>query len=105
MMIFGFLTFGGTCQGFLLNNYAAQDNLAFLSRFTVLASVVFCYPMTLAVCRDDFLEVVCPKATAFQRDVAGVGILAFSTLVSAICDDLGFVVALTGGVFAVTMTY
>jgi len=37
----GFLTFGATSSGLILNNYATQDNLMSISRLAVAASIVF----------------------------------------------------------------
>jgi len=45
---FGFLTFGGNCSGYILNNYSPYDPLAFVSRLAVgLAVLVRVAPFVL----------------------------------------------------------
>eukprot|EP00960_Hanusia_phi_P039992 754187-Hanusia_phi.AAC.3 len=41
IMSTGFLTFGGTSQGLILNNYATSDNLAIWGRLAITASILF----------------------------------------------------------------
>jgi amino acid permease len=46
VIIFGFLTFGASCDGFILNNYSGKDRLMTFCRFAVALSVIFTYPIT-----------------------------------------------------------
>jgi len=45
MMGAGFLTFGGSCQGMVLNNYSPKDIGATVSRFIIAVSLVGSYPI------------------------------------------------------------
>jgi amino acid permease len=49
IMSFGFLTFGGSCDGYILNNYSVQDPLMTASRFLISFSILFTYPVTFMV--------------------------------------------------------
>ena len=55
MMVGGYLTFGKSAQGFLLNNYASQDGLARLCRLAIGASILCGYPLTFIGVRDGIL--------------------------------------------------
>jgi len=45
IMCFGFATFGGNCQGFILNNYSVQDIGATICRIIVSISLLGSYPI------------------------------------------------------------
>ena len=51
-MAAGFLTFGGACDGFILNNYAPTDRLAQLARVAIGSQIVFTYPFIHVGLRD-----------------------------------------------------
>jgi len=69
MMMSGFLTFGKTAQGFLLNNYASQDQLAKLCRLAIGASILFGYPLTFIGVRDGILGLAGVSQCARGDDV------------------------------------
>ena len=46
MMSMGFLTFGGNCAGFVLNNYASNDVLASFARL----AIIYVYKFSIYVC-------------------------------------------------------
>merc|ERR1712028_188132 len=48
----GFLTFGESCDGLVLNNYAGSDLWMGLSRIAVAISLVFSYPLAFTGCRE-----------------------------------------------------
>jgi len=106
LMAFGFLTFGGSCKGLILNNYAVTDNLAIVSRVGVLASIICSFPILLSACRDDLLELIVKGGpTTAQRSGATVAMVFVSAAVGASFDDLGFLVALVGAVLATALVY
>lgn len=49
IMSFGYLTFGGNCDGYILNNYSDNDSLMTVSRFVISFSILFTYPVTFMV--------------------------------------------------------
>jgi amino acid permease len=51
----GYLTFGGSCDGYILNNYSPQDNLATLCRLAVAVSTLLTYPIVFMGYRDGVL--------------------------------------------------
>jgi len=106
LMTFGFLTFGGSCEGLILNNYAVTDNLAIASRVGVLASIICSFPILLSACRDDLLHLTLKsRPTTAQRTAATVAIVFVSAAVGASFDDLGFLVAFGGAVLATALVY
>lgn len=50
---FGYLTFGGNCSGYILNNYSPYDPLAFVSRIAVGLAVLVRTTIILYNCRVD----------------------------------------------------
>lgn len=106
LMCFGFLTFGGACQGLILSNYATSDQLAIVSRIGVLVSVVFSFPFLLAACRDDLLELLLQGAPPKPwKTATTVALVAASTAVGVVLTDLGFLVAIIGAVLATLLIY
>jgi len=106
IMCFGFLTFGGACQGLILDNYAVSDDLAFLARICTLASVVFSMPLIVASCRDDLLQLLCKKPPNRRlKNQVTMMLLASSTTVGLVTDNLGLAVALTGSVLGCTIVF
>ncbi|CAN0405855.1 unnamed protein product, partial [Discosporangium mesarthrocarpum] len=55
---FGFLTFGGSSAGFILNSYSDSDRLAGLARLFVATSIVFSYPLCFVGLRDGLREMI-----------------------------------------------
>lgn len=54
----GFLTFGQSSMGLILNNYAATDGLAVLARAAIVLSLVTAYPLVFLSLRKQVLEVL-----------------------------------------------
>ncbi len=43
IMAFGYLTFGGNCDGYILNNYSVEDSQMTVSHFFISFSILFTY--------------------------------------------------------------
>lgn len=108
-LTFGFLTFGGNCQGNILNNYAATDVGAALSRFLVTLSVAGGYPFLLAACRASAMEVFFERSAKnterkVERKVTATLLTALTVIALAI-KDAGFVVAFNGALMGGAIIY
>lgn len=51
VMVFGFLTFGSSCDGYILNNYSNNDPLATLCRLCVAGALICTYPVVSLLTR------------------------------------------------------
>jgi len=96
----GFLTFGSSASGVILNNYASKDMLMSLSKIAVAVSLVFSYPLMFQGCRDgilDLLKVSPEKRSNSFLNITTVCMLATITLLAAVLKDVSLVIALGGG--------
>jgi amino acid permease len=57
ILAFGFLTFGGSSAGIILNNYSTLDKGASLCRFLMALCVIGGYPFLISACKNALLEV------------------------------------------------
>lgn len=103
---FGFLTFGGASNGFILNNYASSDRLASLARIFVATSIVFSYPLCFVGFRDGIRELLGTKAGEPKgRTAWTVGLVSAVTAVSLKLTDLGFVNSFAGALIGSGIIY
>jgi amino acid permease len=105
----GFLTFGESAAGLVLNNYASKDVWMGASRVAVAVSLVFSYPLAFQGCRDgilDLLQVPAEKRTspAFLN-LTTVLLLSTLTLLAANLKDVKLVLALGGATLGNALTY
>lgn len=108
IMSAGFLTFGSAAQGFILNNYATKDSLAFLARLGIAGSIIFSYPLIFVGLREGILNLFGLDKYAERDDVHFASTVALLGLVSAlslVIKDLGFVVAFGGAVLGSALVY
>jgi amino acid permease len=75
----GYLTFGGSCDGYILNNYSPQDPLATLSRLAIAVSTLLSYPIAFMGYRDGILV----RNQIYLNSIARItySLTAFSSLV------------------------
>ena len=97
----GFLTFGSSCSGLVLNNYSSKDVLMSASRVAVALALVFSYPLAFQGCRDGVLD-LCQVSEENRRknsflNGTTVALLAVITLLAATLKDVSFVLAFSGG--------
>jgi Transmembrane amino acid transporter protein len=105
----GFLTFGQSCSGLVLNNYASNDSLMSLSRVAVAVALVFSYPLAFQGCRDGIIDIL--QVPASQRtnnkflNVTTVILLSIITLLASVLKDVKVVLALGGATLGNLLTY
>lgn len=103
---FGFLTFGGACNGYILNNYANSDRLASLARIFVATSIVFSYPLCFVGLRDGVREMLGAKPGETKRRLEWtLGLLGAVTAASLKLTDLGFVNSFGGALVGSGIIY
>ena len=102
----GFLTFGRSSAGLILNNYATSDNLISASRVAVAVSLVFSYPLAFQGCRDGMLDLlqVKDRSNAALNKMT-VALLAAFTVLACVLNDVGFVLAFGGATLGNALTY
>jgi amino acid permease len=104
----GFLTFGGNSSGFILDNYSTSDILASISRACVGFSLIFTYPVIFLGFRDAMLDVlVVPhaKRTSHNLNLLTLILLAITTVLAMVLQDLGIVVAVGGGTLGTIVVF
>lgn len=101
MMSMGFLTFGGACNGFVLNNYASSDLLASFARLAIGLALVTGFPFTFSALRDGILDLA--KCDSSTRVTASqpltIGFIGLLTALAIALKDVGFVVSISGALF------
>mmetsp|Transcript_2850 Transcript_2850/g.7831 ORF Transcript_2850/g.7831 Transcript_2850/m.7831 type:complete len:473 (+) Transcript_2850:135-1553(+) len=104
----GFLTFGASSNGLILNNYSTQDVLMSFSRFAVGLSVTGSYPLLFDGARDgllDLFKVPKEKRTNSLFNKVTLGILAVTTVAAAKLTDLGLVASVGGATFGTALVF
>ena len=121
-LTFGFLTFGGGCDGIILNNYNNIDIGAIASRLLVGVSVIGSYPFVMSSCRNSALEIWntfsraktsrSPSASSpttiipleKERRMTSI-LLAVVTSIALFAKDAGFVIGFNGAVMGSTIAF
>lgn len=101
VMSIGFLTFGGSSAGLVLNNYAGNDMLATFARFAIGVAMITGYPFTFTALREGLLDL--GGLSGEKRNKAfmpfTVGLMGLLTGMALILKDVSFVVSLSGALF------
>lgn len=109
MTAMGFLTFGASSSGLILNNYSPHDALIFASRLAVALSLVFSYPLAFQGCRDGVLDLfqVSSERRADDKfvNLTTVALLGILTALAVTLNDVGFVLAFGGATLGNLLTY
>jgi amino acid permease len=97
----GYSTFGTACQSLILNNYSSLDRYMSFSRWAVVVSLLFSYPLAFGGVRDGILNLVgLPQEYGTQRSVLSNGItvllLSIITCIASILKDIRIVISLNG---------
>lgn len=106
--VMGFSTFGGNCNGFILNNYSTKDALMGFSRVAVAFALVFTYPLAFVGCRDGLLEMMkVPKEERTDTKINNLTfvILGVVTAVALKVTDLSFIMAFGGATLGNALIY
>lgn len=104
----GYLTFGKSCSGLILNNYSANDVWIGASRVAVAVSLVFSYPLAFVGMRDgivDLMGVPVEKRTDSLSNTLTVGILTVLTILAIVLTDVSFVLSIGGATLGNALTY
>jgi amino acid permease len=106
-LTFGYLTFGGACQGIILNNYSSNDWGANASRLLVAVSVIGSYPLLMAATRSAALELFAPNTTVTRRREFRMTAILLSviTAISLVVKDAGFVLSFNGALMGSSIVY
>mmetsp|Transcript_29859 Transcript_29859/g.49928 ORF Transcript_29859/g.49928 Transcript_29859/m.49928 type:complete len:483 (+) Transcript_29859:119-1567(+) len=107
VMAVGFLTFGGSSAGFVLNNYSGKDLFATASRFAIGIALITSYPFTFSGLREGIFDFCKLKGNArekafFPLTVMGLGLL---TALAIAVKDVSFVVSLSGAMFGCAVMF
>lgn len=103
---FGFLTFGASSNGLILNNYSNADALASLARIAVAVSVTCSYPLIFVGCRDGILDLFKVKERSNGLiDKITLATLALVTILASQLRDLGLVASLGGATFGTALVF
>lgn len=105
---FGFLTFGASCDGYILNNYSTRDYLATFCRVGIAVAIICTYPLAFIGYRDGVLDLITlppEKQTSNNLNVVTVVLLTIVTLIAMCVTDLGIVNAVGGGTLATAIVF
>lgn len=108
LTMFGFLTFGGNCDGYILNNYSVQDPLATICRVAIAFSLLFTYPLAFMGLRDgvlDSLQLPIQKQTTWNVNIITMVLLTLLTALASIITDLGYLNVIGGGTLAAAIVF
>jgi len=104
---FGFLTFGGACQGIILNNYADTDFGGSISRLLVAISVIGSFPILFGACRSSAFDLFHnnKEVTRANEKKYTLTLLSIITAVALVVKDAGFVVSFNGALMGTAIIY
>jgi amino acid permease len=110
VMVGGFLTFGSSCSGLILNSYAARDGLAAAARGAIGVSLITAYPIVFFSVKSQVLgmlpEDLAEKATKGANYSAVTALLlGLVTSVALKLTDLGKVAGFAGAIFGISLIY
>lgn len=102
----GFLTFGSSSAGLILNSYSNKDGLMSISRFAVALSIVFSYPLAFTGARDGVMDLLQVKdRTASFVNTLTAGMLSAITVAALLIPDVSFVLAFAGATLGSCLIY
>lgn len=108
VMMGGFLTFGSSSMGLILNNYAATDKLALVARAAIAMSLITGYPLVFLSLKKQVVDLVGEageKFSARRPRLLTVGLLSAITLIALNLRNLGKVAAFAGACFGSFLIY
>lgn len=104
----GFLTFGGNCDGYILNNYSPHDPFATVCRLCIALSTLLTFPIVFMGFRDGILDVMefpTERQTVTNINLLTVILLTIITLTATVVTDLGMINAIGGGTLATAIVF
>lgn len=103
----GFLTFGMSSSGFILNSYSSFDPLITISRVALAFSIALTYPLPFFGLRDgvlDVLQVPQEQRTNKFNAILSVGLLLAVTIAAYFVKDVALVLSVGGGTFSTAIS-
>ena len=104
----GFLTFGASSSGLILNNYSTKDTLMSMSRVAVVISLLTSYPLAFTGARDGVLDltgVASAKRTPQMLNVLTLVLLGGVTMCAYCVRDLRLIFSLGGATWGNAVIY
>ncbi len=110
VMAFGFLTFGGSSSGVILNNFSTQDPGASICRLLMAVCVIGGYPFLVRAVTNESLALYGkpkddPVSSRKQESMATIITLVLLTMASLVMKDAGFVIGFSGAVMGSFIVY
>jgi len=108
VMAGGFMTFGLSSSGLILNNYASTDWLAEGARAAIALSLITAYPLVFFSLRKQVVGALGKRGADFAASRPGrldVMLLGAVTLVALCLNDLGKVASFAGACFGTFLIY
>jgi len=107
MMSFGFLTFGASSSGVILNNYSTSDFGATVCRLLMGIAVVGTYPFVFSGMRSAFFQLVKKgeEVTEKESRTATQAMLATLTGLALVLKNAGFIVGFNGALMGSAIIY
>jgi len=102
-MVVGYLTFGTSCAGMILNNYSVKDPLATAARMAIGGSILCSYPLAFAGLRDGYMSLAALDQSF--RTPFTIMLLVIVTYFALSGIQIGFVQSLGGAVFGALLIY
>jgi len=106
--IFGYYTFGANTDGYILNNYSANDDLASICRFAIAISVTFTYPLPFIGTRDGILDLFSVSdelQSSTNLNILTLAMLSAFTLLAWHFTDLELMNAVGGAAFGTAVVF
>jgi amino acid permease len=104
----GYWTFGSASQSLILNNYSPQDRFMSLSRWAVVFSLLFSYPLAFGGVRDGIFRVLGVPEERRTRALVQrytVAILTVITFLASIMKDIRVVLSFSGATWGTLLSY
>jgi len=91
IMSVGFLTFGGSSLGFVLNNYSGKDFLATAARLAIGVALITGYPFTFSALRDGIMDILKIKNEERNKVFVPITLTSLSVLtaLALVLKDVG----------------
>lgn len=106
ILAFGFLTFGGNCNGIVLNNYSTLDVGATICRLLMAVSVIGGFPFLIHAARQTFFDLnKSEKVTKQDKTKVTRGLVSLVTGLALLLEDAGVVVGFNGAVMGSAIIY
>jgi hypothetical protein len=103
----GYLTFGNHCQSVILNNYSTQDTYMSFSRWAIVISLIFSYPLAFVGVRDGIYNILHIDRTAYRytNQITTVLLLSIITFIASVMKDIRIILSLGGATFGTLLSY